>query len=107
MNAPRLRSWLGRRDPNTCLPKIKEHALGLKCCGWSLPIPLGNLPSAQSPPPCHGRRGRPVHYNPPMPLPWTDRHFTFNLPEEMFPVVIERLRGTPARIEDKVRNAPA
>ena len=38
-----------------------------------------------------------------MPLLWTDRHFTFNLPEELFPVVIERLRGTPARIEDKVR----
>ncbi|HEX4960934.1 MAG TPA: DinB family protein [Thermoanaerobaculia bacterium] len=38
-----------------------------------------------------------------MPLRWTDRHFTFNLPEELFPVVVERLRGTPARIEDKVR----
>src|SRR5437763_7674489 len=48
-----------------------------------------------------------MHYNPVMPLLWTDRHFTFNLPEELFPVVIERLRGTPARIEDKVRNAPA
>ena len=35
---------------------------------------------------------------------WTDRHFTFNLPEEMFPLVVERLRGTPARIEDKVRS---
>jgi hypothetical protein len=34
---------------------------------------------------------------------WTDRHFAFNLPEELFPVVVERLRGTPARIEDKVR----
>jgi uncharacterized damage-inducible protein DinB len=34
---------------------------------------------------------------------WTDRHFTFNTPEELFPVVVERLRGTPARIEDKVR----
>src|SRR4051794_11088231 len=39
-----------------------------------------------------------------MPLRWTDRHFTFNLPEELFPVVVERLRGTPARIEDKVRS---
>ena len=38
-----------------------------------------------------------------MSLRWTDRHFTFNLPEELFPVVVERLRGTPARIEDKVR----
>jgi uncharacterized damage-inducible protein DinB len=38
-----------------------------------------------------------------MSLRWTDRHFVFNLPEELFPVVVERLRGTPARIEDKVR----
>jgi len=35
---------------------------------------------------------------------WTDRRFTFDLPEALFPVVVERLRGTPARIEDKVRN---
>ena len=34
---------------------------------------------------------------------WTDRHFSFDLPEDLFPVVVERLRGTPARIEDKVR----
>lgn len=34
---------------------------------------------------------------------WTDRRFTFDLPEALFPVVVERLRGTPARIEDKVR----
>ena|SRR5690349_15166540 len=38
-----------------------------------------------------------------MTLRWTDRRFTFDLPEALFPVVIERLRGTPARIEDKVR----
>jgi len=35
---------------------------------------------------------------------WTDRRFTFDLPEALFPVVIERLRGTPARIEEKVRD---
>ncbi len=34
---------------------------------------------------------------------WVDRHFTFDLPAERFPLVVERLRGTPARIEDKVR----
>lgn len=34
---------------------------------------------------------------------WTDRTFRFDLPVEMFPVVIERLRGTAPRIEDKVR----
>jgi uncharacterized damage-inducible protein DinB len=38
-----------------------------------------------------------------MRLPWFERHFDFNLPEELFPLVVERLRGTPARIEDKVR----
>jgi uncharacterized damage-inducible protein DinB len=38
-----------------------------------------------------------------MPLRWTDRHFAFDISEELFPVVVERLRGTPARIEDKVR----
>ncbi len=38
-----------------------------------------------------------------MTVRWFDRHFAFNLPVELFPVVVERLRGTPARIEDKVR----
>lgn len=35
---------------------------------------------------------------------WADRVFTFDLSEALFPVVVERLRGTPARIEDKVRH---
>ncbi|HEX3552475.1 MAG TPA: DinB family protein [Thermoanaerobaculia bacterium] len=39
-----------------------------------------------------------------MPLRWTDRHFNFNVPEELFPIVVERLRGLPARVEDKVRS---
>jgi uncharacterized damage-inducible protein DinB len=34
---------------------------------------------------------------------WTDRTFRFDLPVEMFSVVIERLRGAAPRIEDKVR----
>lgn len=34
---------------------------------------------------------------------WVDRTFNFTLPDALFPVVVERLRGTPARIEDKVR----
>jgi uncharacterized damage-inducible protein DinB len=34
---------------------------------------------------------------------WTDRTFRFDLPVEMFPVVIERLRGAAPRIEDKVK----
>jgi uncharacterized damage-inducible protein DinB len=37
---------------------------------------------------------------------WTDRRFSFDLPEALFPIVVERLRGTPARIEDKVRALP-
>ncbi len=42
-----------------------------------------------------------------MSLRWFDRKFDFTLPEAFFPVVVERLRGTPARIEDKVRDLPA
>ena len=38
---------------------------------------------------------------------WTDRTFRFDMPESLFPAVVERLRGTPARIEDKVRTLPA
>jgi len=33
---------------------------------------------------------------------WTDREFKFILPVEMFPNVLERLRGTPARLEEKL-----
>ena len=33
---------------------------------------------------------------------WTDRTFRFDLPVEMFPVVLERLRGAAPRIEDKI-----
>jgi uncharacterized damage-inducible protein DinB len=38
---------------------------------------------------------------------WTDRTFRFDLPVETFPVVLERLRGTAPRIEEKVRGLPA
>lgn len=41
-----------------------------------------------------------------MSQPWFQRRFEFNLPVERFPNVVERLRGTPARIEDKVRRLP-
>ena len=37
---------------------------------------------------------------------WTERKFDFNLSEALFPVVVERLRGTPARLEDRVRGLP-
>src|SRR5574341_1235086 len=34
--------------------------------------------------------------------PWFERQFPTGLPIEMFPVVVERLRGTPARLEDRL-----
>ncbi len=36
-------------------------------------------------------------------IPWLGRRFDTLLPEEMFPNVLERLRGTPARVEDRLR----
>jgi uncharacterized damage-inducible protein DinB len=36
-------------------------------------------------------------------MPWVERRFAFDLPISMFPAVLERLRGTPARIEDRLR----
>ena len=42
-----------------------------------------------------------------MPPPWFERRFAFDhLTEEDLPVVAERLRGTTARIEDKLRDVP-
>lgn len=37
---------------------------------------------------------------------WVDRKFEFTLPVERFPVVVERLRGAPARLEEKLRGLP-
>ena len=39
-----------------------------------------------------------------MKVRWFDRRFSFEVPEELFPVIVERLRGTPTRIEDKVQS---
>lgn len=36
--------------------------------------------------------------------PWIERRFSFDTPVSMFPNVLERLRGTPARVEDLVLN---
>ena len=38
---------------------------------------------------------------------WVEREFEFNLPVGVFPSVLERLRGTPARLEEMVRALPA
>ncbi|MDQ2855850.1 MAG: DinB family protein [Acidobacteriota bacterium] len=35
-------------------------------------------------------------------IPWTERKFDFNFPLELFPEMLERVRGTPARLEDRV-----
>lgn len=39
-------------------------------------------------------------------LPWFERRWTFNDPAEIYPDLLARLRGTPARIEDLVRELP-
>jgi uncharacterized damage-inducible protein DinB len=39
--------------------------------------------------------------------PWFQRKFTFDLPNSRFPNILERLRGTPARLEERVRLLPA
>ena len=35
-----------------------------------------------------------------MRIKWTDRRFTFDFPAGIYPEMIERVRGTPARLED-------
>jgi hypothetical protein len=35
-------------------------------------------------------------------IPWTDRQFNFNFPVELYPEMLERIRGTPARIENRL-----
>lgn len=38
---------------------------------------------------------------------WFDRQFELGLPLAAFPEVLERLRGTPARLEERLRSVPA
>src|SRR2546428_9735577 len=38
--------------------------------------------------------------------PWFERQFPTGLPVDLFPVVVERLRGTPARLEDRLSSLP-
>ncbi|RPI75277.1 MAG: DinB family protein [Ignavibacteriales bacterium] len=33
-------------------------------------------------------------------LPWTERKFNFDFPVEIFPVILERFRGVPVRLEE-------
>ncbi len=40
-------------------------------------------------------------------VPWAERTFSFDFPADLHPELIERLRGTPARVEEIVRSVPA
>ncbi len=40
------------------------------------------------------------------PVIWFERKFKVSVPLELFPVVVERLRGTPARLEENTSNLP-
>lgn len=39
-------------------------------------------------------------------MKWSDRRFTFDLPVAWYPELIERLRGTSARVEERLHNVP-
>jgi hypothetical protein len=39
-------------------------------------------------------------------IKWTDRRFDFTFPAGLYPEMIERLRGTPARLEDRIGSLP-
>lgn len=39
-------------------------------------------------------------------IKWTDRTFQFSFPDGVYPEMIERLRGTPARLEEHIRVLP-
>ena len=39
--------------------------------------------------------------------PWLERTFAFGLQLPMFPNILERLRGTPARLEDRLHGVPS
>src|SRR5262245_2807693 len=38
---------------------------------------------------------------------WIERHFELGIPDNLLVCILERLRGTPARIEELVRGIPA
>lgn len=35
---------------------------------------------------------------------WTDRKFNFDFPAQIYPEMIERIRGTPPRLEDRLKS---
>lgn len=42
----------------------------------------------------------------PYPPAWFERHFEFTFPAELLPNLLARLRGTPARLDEALRNRP-
>lgn len=40
-------------------------------------------------------------------IKWVDRQFNFDFPVEVYPELLERLRGTPARVADRLAGLPA
>jgi DinB superfamily len=42
-----------------------------------------------------------------MRIKWTDRRFSFDFPAGIYPEMIERIRGTPARLEDLFAGLPS
>lgn len=40
-------------------------------------------------------------------IPWVERTFNFNFPLGLFPCILERVRGTPARVEELVTSLPS
>ena len=38
--------------------------------------------------------------------PWFERKFDFNFPVGLFPIILERLRGTISQLETAVKNIP-
>ncbi len=39
-------------------------------------------------------------------IKWTDRKFDFSFPADLYPEMIERLRGTPVHLEERVGSLP-
>jgi uncharacterized damage-inducible protein DinB len=42
----------------------------------------------------------------PLLIPWFERAFSFDIPDGLFPNVLERVRGTPARLEERLQALP-
>jgi hypothetical protein len=38
---------------------------------------------------------------------WFDRKFDFNITENILPIILERLKGTPLRLTDKIKHTPS